>query len=477
VLVEDAVVIACGEGEYPVVGKDCERIDLKGRFITPGLEDSHVHFYGTGLLEKTIDLTGVSSKKEAISKISEAIEKSSEGVVAGRGWNNNVWEDPEFICKDIPETSRPVVLLRVDGHALLINSVVMKECGIGRNSEDVPGGKIDRDFSGDPTGILIDRAMDPVLKKYNTSSEEELEGIFNTAQKKFFENGIVKVHDMGINVLHLDFLKKLYSEEKLKIKNYSFLDPGDDFNFTGKFPSFKTKNFESAGIKLYSDGAFGSGGAYLLSPYMGTESRGLCLLDEHKFSSLIDYSIKNNIQLAIHAIGDGAIKKCLEGLLKFKDTIKGRRFRIEHAAMVDLEDARFFEEMDLIASIQPCHYISDIPWLGKFLSDRQIKKVYNWDVLRQSGVSIAVGTDSPVEPVNPLKNFIAGIERGDMGFSPLEVLSGYTRGSARSSFKEKRRGKIKKGFDADFTIFSKNPLEGDFDNLRIEGVILDGVMI
>jgi predicted amidohydrolase YtcJ len=471
VVVENGLIAGFGTGVPPVVDSKTSKHDLKGQYLTIALEDSHVHFHGIGLLEKRANLSDATCKKDAMDIVKLWLDKSNDDVLWGRGWNNNSWLEQDVSHKDLPDTDRCIILYRIDGHALLVNKAVLDRCGIKKETLNPDGGEICRFASGEPTGVLVDAAMSLVLKCFEELSVETLRDAYRISQEKLLVSGISRVHDMGINSQMHKVLLEMYADEKLHVKTYAFFDSGKKIP---QIKPYKSAKYQVGGLKLYADGALGSNGAFLSSKYKNKNTHGLLTIDRKTLRENVEYALGHDLQLSLHAIGDAAIRFVLDEFGSFEERVRSRRFRIEHASMFHEQDENSFKKLGIIPSIQPCHYISDVPWLEDYLCNAELQIAYKWDGLKEKNIPISIGTDSPIEPLDPIRNLKFAEIRRTNGLSRLDILRGYTSGSAFASFSDKIRGKLLEGYEADFTMFSDNPLVCDLKKLTITGIIIDG---
>ena len=483
--VVDCMVIK--EGKIIAVGSQVELlkkydaaevIDAEGGYVYPGFYDPHCHFYHYGVgLSTRADLTDTRSFDEVLKAMKDFAEVNSEGWLIGRGWDNNNWENQSF--PDNRELNmlfpdRPVILIRVDGHAVLANEAALKSAGIDRNSR-IPGGEVHL-AKGKPTGILIDKAAE-VLKKLSAdeiakregSQEELINGIIQ-AQMNCFAVGLTTVADAGLDMKHIRLLEKLQEDGNLKLNVYAMLNytPENIENFIVKGP-YRTERMHIRSVKFYVDGALGSRGALLLEPYSDrSDSYGLLTVEPDQFifqcTEIYDYGF----QVCTHAIGDSANRLVLNVYKNILNGKNDRRWRIEHAQVVHPNDLKLFAELSIIPSINAIHATSDMSWAQDRLGPDRIRHAYANKKLLETNGWLCNGSDFPVEPINPLLGFFAAVARQDLegypewgwqmenAISREEALMAMTIWAAKACFEEKQKGSLEAGKRADFVILNQD---------------------
>ncbi len=449
-------------------------IDAKGNTVLPGLIDAHCHFTGYATDQWKCDLTGTSSFDEVIQKILAYSKDAPTQWIYGRGWDQTDWEIKEFPNKaklDELFPDRPVFLKRVDGHAVLVNQVALDIAGVTVNTV-VSGGSIEQK-SGQLTGILLDNAMDLVENKIPQISDSLAKRYMAQIQQTCFAAGLTGVHDCGISEHTVQLLKELQQEGVLKMKVYAFLsDSARYYDQWIKSGPYLSERLKVGGFKLYADGALGSRGACLLEDYTDKKNwKGFLLKDIPYYKSIVDRLAKSNLQLCTHAIGDSAIRTMLK---LYADALKkknDRRWRMEHAQVVNEKDFHFFGDYNIIPSVQPTHATSDMYWAEQRLGAIRIKNAYAYKKLLQQNGWLPLGTDFPVEDINPFKTFFAAVARKDSknypagGFqmanalSRRQALQGMTIWAAKASFEEKEKGSLEVGKKADFIIIDKDIMQ------------------
>ncbi len=462
------------------IGEGTKVIDLAGRAVTPGLVDAHCHLHGLGVSLEAVSLRGVKSADEAAGKAAAAAAELPRGEwITGRGWDQNLWQPAEFPTDEVLDRvvpDHPVALRRIDGHALWANAEAMKRAGITAATQDPAGGKIIRDAKGQPTGVFIDNAMDLIEAQIPAPSMETRVRRIVRAADVAVAAGITGVHEMGIEDATVQAYRDLTAQGKLKLRVYAFLDGGALDGLSTRAPDADrdgTAMFTLRGIKLFADGALGSRGALLLAPYTDDPAnRGLALLTQAELTRGVELAAKAGWQLAVHAIGDAANRAVLDAIAAGAGGKTDLRFRIEHAQVVAPEDMKRFAELGVIASMQPTHATSDMPWAEQRLGPERIKGAYAWRSLADAGARIAGGSDFPVEEVPPLLALYAATARQDAAGNPAggwypeqrltldEALRLFTVEAAWASFSEGRRGVLAPGYVADVTVFDRDLLAG-----------------
>lgn len=455
-------------------------IDLKGKTVYPGFYDAHCHFYGYGLSLQKAELAGTNSFDEIIEKVKEFANEHPTGWILGRGWDQNDWEIKEFPTNEklneaFPD--RPVVLTRVDGHAVLANNDALKRAGINIQSK-VEGGKFIQK-NGVLTGILIDNAESLINAAIPSMTFEMQQDALFAAQNNCFAVGLTSVNDAGLSCSTVKMIDSLQKAGSLKMRIYAMLEPSKENleHFVIKGP-YKTKNLDVRSIKLYADGALGSRGACLINDYSDEPgNRGLIVTDKKLLQDICKKAYDNDFQVATHAIGDSANRFILQIYGEILNKKNDRRWRIEHSQVIAKEDFELFRRYTIIPSVQPTHATSDMYWADKRLGPERIKYAYAYKTLLNTNGWIPLGSDFPIENINPLFGFYAAVSRKDQqkypenGFNSDEALSreealrGMTIWAAKSNFEENERGSIEPGKLADFVILEKDIMTIDISEV------------
>lgn len=451
--------------------KAAKTIHEPKKYIYPGFIDAHCHFSGYALDQYKVNLVGTTSFQQVLEKV-VAYEKTNKlSWVYGRGWDQNDWEKKTFPNKtdlDKAFPDKPVILKRIDGHAVLVNQKALDMAGI-TSATKIDGGIIEIK-NGALTGILIDNATEPVEKLIPSLPEKVSIYYLQSAEKECYSLGLTGVVDCGITYPIIELMQKLYKDQKLSI-NYTALLSQDSLTiglYVANGPIIEN-NFRLTGIKIYADGALGSRGACLLKDYHDMQGhKGMLLTSSDYINSICRYALRHNWQVCTHAIGDSANRAMLHLYAKFLDGKNDKRWRIEHAQVVNPGDHYLFGKYSIIPSVQPTHAISDMPWAETRLGKNRIDHAYSYRALLKQNNWIALGTDFPVEAIDPLATFYTAVARKDNkgnpqngflkenGLSREEALKGITIWAAKSVFMEKEKGSLEVGKDADLVILDQD---------------------
>ena len=455
--------------------------DLEGSFIFPGFIDAHAHLKGIGYREMNLNLQGANSLKEMLTQVEIYANGLEPGKwVIGRGWIEKKWPEGRFPTiqeLDMISPDKPMALERADGHAIIVNSLALDMANITRNTPDPVGGKIDKDESGKPNGVLIDKAsllVESIIPKRTREDEKQAlkAGLERTAMM-----GWTQLQDAGSPLSDYEILKEIREEEGLPVRIHMYISDGEDaLKFINTGPYFDEDHYLiSRGVKLYADGAIGSRGAAFFEKYDDYETKGLIIFQKEETMPKLIKSLVNGIQIQTHAIGDLANSITLDwyeeafNSVKLENRLIGNpRWRIEHAQNILPEDQIRYSDLDIIASMQPSHAIGDLHFAHKRLGEERLDNAYTWRNLIDLGVTIAGGSDAPVEIGDPRIEFKAAVSRKDLdGFykdywnieqsvSRKEALYMFTKWASYSVFEEDIKGTIEVGKLADFTVFSKD---------------------
>ena len=472
--------MAISKGKILAVGKNSEIFkkykskniqNLQGKTVFPGFIDAHCHFTGYATDKWKCELWGTKSWDVIISRITEYSKNAPMEWIYGRSWDQNDWPVKEFPSKDKLDQlfpNRPVYLKRIDGHAAIANQKALDIAGINLKTK-VEGGEIEQK-SGKLTGILIDNAMLLVEKHLPHISDEMAITYFGELQKECFSYGLTSLHDCGITEHTLSLLEKAQSQNKLQMKIFALLEDNPDYyDRWVKKGRYTNKNITVGGFKVYSDGALGSRGACLIHDYSDKKDwKGFLLSDRNHFENLAKKLKNSNLQMCTHAIGDSANRTILQIYGENLGVKNDRRWRIEHAQVVDKNDFDLFGKYSIIPSVQPTHATSDMYWAEERLGKERLKYSYAYeDLLKQNGW-LPLGTDFPVEEINPFKTFLAAVARKDSknypanGFQKENALTreqtirGMTIWAAKAAFQENELGSLETGKSADFIILNQD---------------------
>lgn len=457
-----------------------EEINAGGKAVYPGFIDAHAHFYGYGQSLQTADLRETKSWDEVLKRLSDFAKTHPDGWLIGNGWDQNDWDNKAFPTNEkltalFPD--RPVFLNRIDGHAAIANQKALNDAGIKSEQKLVGGDMLTE--NGKLTGVLIDNAVALVERKIPSPDAKLAEKIFIDAQKNCFAAGLTTIDDCGLSYLAVEFIEKLQKENKLKMRLYVMLsDEPDNYKYLFSRGPIKTDRLNVRAFKVYADGALGSRGACLLHPYSDMpDKRGFLLSDQKHFEEVATKIAANHFQMCTHAIGDSANRVILNIYNKILKGKNDQRWRIEHAQVVNAKDFDLFGKASIIPSVQPTHATSDMYWAQKRLGAERLKSAYAYKQLLKQNGWIPLGTDFPVENINPLLTFYAATVRADAkgfpngGFqienalTPEEALRGMTIWAAKANFEEHEKGSLEKGKFADFVMLDHDILKSTPQNI------------
>lgn len=457
-------------------------IDLNGAFVYPGFIDAHAHFYGYGTGLQMADLTGSASFEELIERVMKHRENYPEqSWILGRGWDQNLWKIKTFPVKEqldemFPDT--PVLLTRIDGHAALANQLAL-DIGEINASTTLLGGKVILE-NGEPTGVLIDNAIRKVSARIPEVTESEARNALLTAQENCFKVGLTTVADAGLDRETIELIEKLHSEGSLKMRIYAMVNPSQkNKSYYFEKGPYQNDQLTVKSFKVYGDGALGSRGAALLAPYHDApEEQGFLLSSIKELEALAQELYQQGFQMNTHCIGDSTNRILLDIYSKILKGENDRRWRIEHAQVVNGEDISKFAQYSIIPSVQPTHATSDMYWAGERLGPERIGDAYIYKELLDQNGFIALGSDFPVESINPMFGFHSAIARKDGENRPEngfqinnkltreEALKGMTIWAAYANFEEKLKGSIEPGKLADFVIMDRDIMTAPEEELR-----------
>ena len=480
-----AEAFAVKDGKFEAIGTASEitsiyeankTIDAHGKAVYPGFIDAHAHFYRLGLQQQMVNLVGTKSYEEVVARIVEFQQKNNKSFITGGGWDQNDWENKEFPAKDtldrlFPDT--PIALSRIDGHALLVNQAALDKAGVTTETT-FEGGDIEQK-NGELTGILVDNPMQLIFNAQPKPTEDEMAEALMTAQKMCFEYGLTTVVDAGIDRKVIELMDSLQQHRDFKMRIYAMIsNTEENLNYYLDKEPYKTEHLNVRSVKFYGDGALGSRGAALKEEYSDRHGHfGALLSPIETFKKVAARVAKSKYQLNTHAIGDSAnyvVLTTYDSLLK---NDPDRRWRVEHAQIIDEEDFKYFSK-NIIPSVQPTHATSDMYWAEDRLGEERLQEgAYAYKKLLDQAGLVALGTDFPVEQVSTFLTFYAAVARKDTenypegGFMKEEALTreetlkGMTIWAAYANFEEEEKGSIEKGKFADFILLEKDIMEVD----------------
>jgi predicted amidohydrolase YtcJ len=474
-----------------------ETFDAAGRSVYPGFIDGHCHFFGYGLNKQKVDLQGTKSWAEVLERtVAYAKAHPEKTWILGRGWDQNLWDNKEFPDKtelDRLFPDRPVLLQRVDGHAAIANSTALHHAGITANTR-IAGGQVLGRFTtpnGDPswtepgmveevrhmgypfwepTGVLVDNAVSVFQTIFDEADEATKRKALLDAQADCFAVGLTMVVDAGLDIGTIELIRRMQQEGVLKMRVYAMVaDAPEHLAHFAKAGPIADERLWVRSVKVYADGALGSRGALLKAPYSDQhDHHGLQLASREHFSEVAQWCKRHGFQMNTHCIGDSANKLLLDVYAEVLGGTNDLRWRIEHAQVVSPPDRPLFAQYSIIPSVQPTHATSDGPWAGERLGPERIAHAYAYkDLLRTLGL-LALGTDFPVEGIDPLQTYRSAVLRQaadgwpesgyhtENALTPLETLRGMTIWNALATFTEQDLGTIEVGKRADLTVVDRD---------------------
>lgn len=478
--VKDGKIVETGSSEEILKKYNGDLLDAEGKAVYPGFIDGHSHFYGYGEGLQQADLVGTKSWEEILEKLQQFGKENPEGWIIGRGWDQNDWaikEFPDNIKLNELFPNRPLILTRIDGHAAIANKTALDRAGL-KAGQKVSGGEIET-INGKLTGILVDNAQATVYSKIPDQTEAQIKESLLDAQKNCFAAGLTTVTDCGISHHLIPVITELQRNNQLKMRIYGMLhDDKENYDFLFKNGAIKTDRLNVRSFKVYMDGALGSRGACLLEPYTDKPGySGFLLSDKKHFAEVAQKIADAGFQMNTHAIGDSANREILNVYAK---VLKGKndfRWRVEHAQVVNQADFKLFAENNIIPSVQSTHATSDMYWAADRLGSERVKGAYAFKQLLDQNGWLVLGTDFPVENINPMYTFYAAVVRKDMKGYPAtgyqmenalsreQALRGMTIWAAKGQFEEKEKGSIEAGKFADFVILDQDIMKAEAEQL------------
>ncbi|NNK88394.1 MAG: amidohydrolase [Flavobacteriaceae bacterium] len=497
-----AEAFAVRDGKFIAIGTDDEIlatytseqiVDANGQAIVPGFIDAHCHFLGLGVNQQAVDLVGTTSFEEVVQRVVDFQKKNQLSHITGRGWDQNDWEDKRFPKKTLldslfPDT--PISLTRIDGHAIICNQAALDLGGVTADSKTDGGEVVVED--GELTGVLIDNAENLVMNYWPGMSATDVTNALKKAEEICFEYGLTTVDDAGLGPNEINLIESLQAKGELKMRVYAMVSASkENLDYYLERDPLKTERLNVGSFKFYADGALGSRGAMLRAPYSDKPGHlGLMVNSLETLNETAERIAKSDYQMNTHAIGDSANHAVLATYKRVLDGQQDRRWRIEHAQVISPEDFDHFN--NIVPSVQPTHATSDMYWAEDRLGPERVKGAYAFKQLLESYGQLALGTDFPVEQVNPFYTFYAAVARQDLeqfpedgyqmenALSREETLKGMTIWAAHSNFEEDEKGSIEPGKFADFIMLDRDimtaPLN-DIPDAKVDATYLGGELV
>ena len=484
-----ASAFAVRNGRIVFVGSDREArmlavsstrvVDARGNVVIPGMVDAHAHLLGLGNSLRNVQLAGSATYDEVIARVVERSKSTRPGEwIVGRGWDQNLWPDKKFPTHDALSRAlpnNPVVLTRIDGHAMVANAMAIRAAGVTASTRDPDGGRIERNADGSPAGVFVDNAQGLVSRAIPAATKAQVREAILAAIAEASKWGLTGIHDAGASRRTIDIYESLAREGRYNLRNYVMVS-GDSANVrhylgVGPRSALYDGRIWIRSFKLYADGALGSRGAALLASYSDDPGNtGLLVTPPADLQRIATAALRRGFQVCSHAIGDRGNRVVLDAYdaaLRAVPT-PDHRFRIEHAQVISLQDIPRFALLGVIPSMQASHQTSDMRWAEARVGAERIRGAYAWRSLLNSGVVIPNGSDFPVEEVNPLISFHSAVSRQDRtnwpsgGWYPEQVMTrdealrSMTIWPAYAAFQEKTMGSITPGKYADFVILDRD---------------------
>jgi predicted amidohydrolase YtcJ len=465
-------------------------IDMQGAPVYPGFHDAHCHFISLGMNLSSANLRGAASYNEVLERIATHYAAYPTGWLIGVGWDQNLWPEKRFPSNEelnriYPNT--PVVLKRVDGHAIVANEEAIRRVGLKPGDTDIPTGEAIV-MNGTFTGLFLENTADRFWSIIPKPSTEELTACILRAAALCYQNGLTSVSDAGLPLSSIQFVDTLQQSGRLSLRVDAWIEPSEE-NFERFKAPYRTDHLTVSCLKLYMDGALGSRGAWMLSPYTDDPATsGIRVITDEQFLSYCQRAYDAGLQVATHCIGDAANQNVIKLYAHFLMGENDLRWRIEHAQILAPEDFGNFKKYSIVPSVQPTHATSDMFWAGDRVGNR-LKGGYAFRELKNQTGWLPFGTDFPVEEVNPIHTFFAAVFRKNLNFLPEggfqmenalsreDALRAMTIWAAKASFDENRKGSIEQGKWADFVVLDRDIMtakEQDIPDAQVVSVYIAG---
>lgn len=488
-------------------GPLAEVVDLRGRVVLPGFIDAHIHLLSCAYQARSVNLLGTRSEVEAAERVRAGAAMLPKGAwVTGGRWDRNLWPDGSFPTRaslDAVAPDHPVALWSKDGHVLWVNSLALTLAGITRETPDPPGATIVRDATGEATGVLKEfGATDLVERIIPPLTEEELTPVVGGVIRQLHQRGITSIHDIEDH-LAVQHFQRLRAQGALGVRVLFFF-PRQLVQALGQLglqAGFGDDWLRLGGIKIFADGTLGSQTAAMLEPFEGSSSRGILALPPDEMKEIISLAAGGGLHIAIHAIGDRACRTALDGIeqaIQQEATLGGAaslghgvRYRLEHVQLIAPEDIQRMARLGVVASVQPFHAVADRDIAERYWGPRH-RRAYAYRTLQQSGVTLALGSDAPVETADPLRIVHAAVMRRDdrqperapwlpeQSLSVAQALWGYTLGAAYAGGEEDRKGSLEVGKLADLVVLGADPFvlpAGELPQAPVEATVIGGRVV
>ena len=474
--------------------KPTSLFDAQGKTIIPGLIDAHAHLLNLGISMQQVDLVGTKSYQEVLKRVITFQENNNSDYIIGRGWDQNDWEIKKFPSKkelDLIFPNTPVSLTRIDGHAMIVNSKAIEMAGITKKTK-IAGGEVILK-NDEPSGILIDTPMKLIWNTYPEEDKAYYIKALKDAEKKCLELGLTTIDEAGANRFVIDLVDSLQQAGEMSLRMYAMITKDtSNLEYYLNRGIVKTDRLNIRSVKVWADGALGSRGAAMKDEYSDQAGQhGAMITDEAELASLAKRIVNAGYQMNTHAIGDSANISVLRVYTEILKNEEDPRWRVEHAQIVSSSDFNYFSNK-ILPSIQPTHATSDMYWAEDRVGNERIKGAYSYKTLLEKSGLVVLGTDFPVERVNPMYTFYAAVARKDLdnypeggyrideGLTREETLKGMTIWAAYSNFEEDEKGSIEIGKFADFTVLEKNimtiPLD-EIPSVKVHATFINGEMV